>query len=368
MRPDREPPRLECFRARRVSAEEIAEEFGVSFSTCGCELTGVNARQAEYIQTYPLLNGPDTLMNKRLWAKLSTGEAWRIYDREPEDFFVEIHRTECLPPFPTDWRVPGQSQEILRRSYAVAVWGIQRVPRGPVTILQAGSMRGHEPALMRSLDPQREIFAIDLLFECATQVRRAGFSISVGSLTALPFASESFDCVYNNNVMEHVYDVETALREVHRVLRPRGMFSFVIPLEGNPSNPDLQYQLSNVGKSCNWWLVDPGHPWKTDLHDVSFRLRQTGFREVRFAFREEDLLRYKASVAKKPPWRFATGMQRLWMRFEESLAWQNFEGRVRAALGFYRWLGYRLRMRSWLGLSDRHAETLQVLISAEKCQ
>src|SRR5882762_1971235 len=38
----------------------------------------------------------------------------------------------------------------------------------------------------------------------------------------LPFANESFDVVYSNGVLHHTPDTASAVREIHRVLRPNG--------------------------------------------------------------------------------------------------------------------------------------------------
>src|SRR5687768_4275624 len=47
------------------------------------------------------------------------------------------------------------------------------------------------------------------------------FMISDGE--RLPFRSEMFDVVYSNGVLHHTPDTAGAIREVHRVLRPRGI-------------------------------------------------------------------------------------------------------------------------------------------------
>ncbi len=42
-------------------------------------------------------------------------------------------------------------------------------------------------------------------------------------MLAMQFEDESFDCVIANHVLEHVSDVDRALAEIHRVLKPQGM-------------------------------------------------------------------------------------------------------------------------------------------------
>lgn len=50
---------------------------------------------------------------------------------------------------------------------------------------------------------------------------RADFVLGDGE--RLPFADESFDVVYSNGVLHHTPDTAQAVRELHRVLRPRGI-------------------------------------------------------------------------------------------------------------------------------------------------
>ena len=55
----------------------------------------------------------------------------------------------------------------------------------------------------------------------------------VGSAHRLPFASSSMDVVYGYGLLHHV-DIEQALAEVARVLRPAGRALFIDPLAYNP--------------------------------------------------------------------------------------------------------------------------------------
>ncbi len=45
----------------------------------------------------------------------------------------------------------------------------------------------------------------------------------------IPYPDEMFDVVFSDNVMEHIADPAAVFREVHRVLRPAGVFLFKTP-------------------------------------------------------------------------------------------------------------------------------------------
>ena len=45
----------------------------------------------------------------------------------------------------------------------------------------------------------------------------------------IPFPAEMFDVVVNNQVMEHVVDLDSALSEIHRVLKPGGIVLSLFP-------------------------------------------------------------------------------------------------------------------------------------------
>jgi demethylmenaquinone methyltransferase / 2-methoxy-6-polyprenyl-1,4-benzoquinol methylase len=52
--------------------------------------------------------------------------------------------------------------------------------------------------------------------------RRTGITLAVGDALALPFADATFDCVTSGFLLRNVVDLEQALREMRRVLRPGG--------------------------------------------------------------------------------------------------------------------------------------------------
>ena len=88
-------------------------------------------------------------------------------------------------------------------------------------ILDAGCGKGRFARILHERYPKAQLHALDLA-EAMLRCVPAGISASAGSLTALPFASESFDCAYATESLEHAVDIETAVAELCRVLKPGG--------------------------------------------------------------------------------------------------------------------------------------------------
>jgi len=55
------------------------------------------------------------------------------------------------------------------------------------------------------------------------------FGLTVGNAMSLPFADDSFDKVICSEVLEHIPDYRSVLKEIRRVLRPGGIFAASVP-------------------------------------------------------------------------------------------------------------------------------------------
>ncbi len=75
--------------------------------------------------------------------------------------------------------------------------------------------------------------------------RSTGISLAVGDALALPFVDGSFDCVTSGFLLRNVIDLEQALREMRRVLRPGGR---VVALEITHAPPGL------IGGVVRWYF------------------------------------------------------------------------------------------------------------------
>ncbi|MEQ9074519.1 MAG: class I SAM-dependent methyltransferase [Sandaracinaceae bacterium] len=68
----------------------------------------------------------------------------------------------------------------------------------------------------------REAVGVDLSPGMLSKARERGLRVVQGSVTALPFADESFDLTCSFKVLAHVPELDRALEEMARVTRPGG--------------------------------------------------------------------------------------------------------------------------------------------------
>src|SRR4029079_4712323 len=68
----------------------------------------------------------------------------------------------------------------------------------------------------------RRAAGIDLSGAMLARAHQRGLRVVQASATALPFAAASFDVAYSFKVLAHIPDIEGALREMARVVRPGG--------------------------------------------------------------------------------------------------------------------------------------------------
>jgi SAM-dependent methyltransferase len=113
-----------------------------------------------------------------------------------------------------------------------AEWARTEAAGRDVRILDYGCGAGQTVALLRAAGS--DAYGCDVFFEgndYSTQVPTEFFGTIIRRMQhgVIPFESGSFDLLINNFVMEHVSDFETALDEIHRVLKPGGVALNMFP-------------------------------------------------------------------------------------------------------------------------------------------
>jgi SAM-dependent methyltransferase len=103
-----------------------------------------------------------------------------------------------------------------------AEWALRCVSwKGDERVLDVGAGNGLYYAKLKALHPNVQYVGMDL-FEPMLQAHPALVNLSQADALALPYPSHSFDVVMANHMLFHVTDIERALSEIQRVLKPGG--------------------------------------------------------------------------------------------------------------------------------------------------
>ena len=165
-----------------------------------------------------------------------SGEIRQRVEREREahtDHDVLGESVQLKNRFAHIWTYPGVAR--LRATLDAALQG-ERGQR----VLDYGCGRGERS--LTALGHGARVDGLDIspvyIEEATRAAREAGhaadqFSFVVGDAHALPYDDATFDLVIGEGIVHHL-DIETALAEVHRVLKPGGRAMFLEPLLDNP--------------------------------------------------------------------------------------------------------------------------------------
>jgi SAM-dependent methyltransferase len=93
-------------------------------------------------------------------------------------------------------------------------------------LLDAGSGKGRFARIVQEQNPQAHVVAFDLALAMLRCVP-APVQTCAGSLTHLPFATESFAGAWATESLEHAVDIERAVAELCRVVKPGGRIAII---------------------------------------------------------------------------------------------------------------------------------------------
>jgi len=138
-----------------------------------------------------------------------------------------------------------------RRLFSDIIRGFD-LPRG-ANILDVGTGTGSNLRLLRNLG-FTQITGIDQSLEAIRFCADKGLgTVRLGDVCALPFPDKSFDLVLATDVIEHVEDDLSALRELHRILKPGQCLLLTVPafpllwgLQDEVSHHKRRYRLNQL--------------------------------------------------------------------------------------------------------------------------
>jgi len=108
----------------------------------------------------------------------------------------------------------------------------------PDRLLDVGCGDGAFTVLLKEAAKAEEVFGIDIAEEAVTIARERGIrAIQVDiDESPFPFSDAHFDIVYCGEIIEHLFNPDHLLEEMHRVLKPKGIALISTPNLGGWPN------------------------------------------------------------------------------------------------------------------------------------
>jgi 2-polyprenyl-3-methyl-5-hydroxy-6-metoxy-1,4-benzoquinol methylase len=162
------------------------------------------------------------------------------------------------------------TEERVKRFCAVANRGLH--------VLDIGCGRGQATRLLREVG--NRVVAMDIAHEPVMRARqqdRSGVYLQACCDAPLPFPANCFDAVYSAEVIEHLLDPETMVRECYRILKPSGVLFVTTPYHGLIKN------LVLVAAAFDWHFNPTGaHVRFFSENSLRALLLRNGFAVDRF--------------------------------------------------------------------------------------
>jgi ubiquinone/menaquinone biosynthesis C-methylase UbiE len=112
------------------------------------------------------------------------------------------------------------------RIYHVKLIGEHLGPLAGKRVLDVGCGKGRFARLFQDREPAAEIWGLDISEEMLRFVP-AGIHTRAGSMTELPFEDGFFDAAYATESLEHAVEIERAVSEICRVVKPGGRIAVI---------------------------------------------------------------------------------------------------------------------------------------------
>jgi ubiquinone/menaquinone biosynthesis C-methylase UbiE len=158
------------------------------------------------------------------------------YDRIAEDHLKHFQATGHNPFMPEDhWRELEKSTEELVNKYATA--GIKILDVG----VGMGRLLEHFPKLNR--------FGMDISRGYLGHAKAKGIEVCLSRIEEMPYKDNFFDMLVSTDVLEHVFDLNLALREMLGVVKEGGVVVVRVPYKEDLKiylHPDFPYDFVHL--------------------------------------------------------------------------------------------------------------------------
>lgn len=120
----------------------------------------------------------------------------------------------------------GKLQDFDRKDYESYKMLIRNIPQGG-HCLEIGSAWGRQFDILSTRF--EKLSGIDVHQPSINRGKELGRDIQYSTLEHTPFPDDTFDVVVSRHVLEHTYDVQGAINEIKRILKPGGFAGAITP-------------------------------------------------------------------------------------------------------------------------------------------
>lgn len=97
------------------------------------------------------------------------------------------------------------------------------------SLLDVGCGLGELLSLYLKDNQSKEVWGIDINQHCVEYCCLKELPVIKGDAENIPFYNDNFDCVICSHVLEHLKNPDKAIKEMHRVLKPKGKLIIIVP-------------------------------------------------------------------------------------------------------------------------------------------
>lgn len=161
----------------------------------------------------------------------------------------------------------GYMEEHVGLGYERVLDTLGMAPKGATSILDFGCGQGAWTRALSETFPDAKITGVDISMNALRRARKrhAGHGHVLYDGCRAPFRDGCFGFVFSFHVLEHVYDVDAAIGEVSRLLKPGGHALIIMPCGNAGSFEERLVRLVRNGREATpdggtrFYYEDPGH-------------------------------------------------------------------------------------------------------------
>lgn len=263
-----------------------------------------------YLQHYQFAAGPDLAFNERcrhtvrqsieIRPPAASSEIKLLSPAETRLASTEENRVLALMD---QLHIKPKKQRQLANDFS---WKVNLIPRDANHLLVIGCGDGMELIFLRAVAPKARITAIDYdncLHPALKELLCVHF-IQGWLDDIIKSFPASFDLIFSNHVLEHLYTPDDTISSLARLLTPGGRLVSALPLDGSPDDI-LADEIRRLAadptqiRALDFDILDAGHPWKTNSDDLRRTLIERDFTDANLYQRDGHFSRYIAGPRKR---------------------------------------------------------------------